>query len=84
MVVVKRLWIVLCWIFPLIILVGCALIPQGIQNIFATKTPTATSTPTSTPTPTRTPMPPITILPCIFNEECPTAIYIEDFLGYPV
>jgi hypothetical protein len=30
-------------------LLACALIPQGVQNLFATKTPTATATPTPVP-----------------------------------
>lgn len=61
-------------------LLACALIPQGVQNLFATKTPTATATPTSTPTPTATPLPPISLSPCAFQEYCPDAVNIEDLL----
>ncbi len=62
-------------------LLGCSLIPQGVQNLFATKTPTATATPTSTPTPTATPLPPLTLYPCAFNEECPEATHISSFIN---
>jgi len=60
---------------------SCSFIPKGVQNLFATKTPTVTPTPTNTPTPTSTPLPPITLYQCAFNEECPEAIHISTYIN---
>jgi len=63
---------------------SCSVVPQGIQNLFATKTPTPTNTatstptPTVTPTPTKTPLPPVTLFACTFIDECDSAIPIEE------
>ncbi|MDP3450464.1 MAG: hypothetical protein Q8R87_07765, partial [Anaerolineaceae bacterium] len=63
---------------------SCSVVPQGIQNLFATKTPTPTNTatstptPTVTPTPTKTPLPPVTLFACTFIDTCPSAIPITE------
>lgn len=68
----------------LILALSCSAVPQGVQNLFATKTPTPTNTATSTPTPTVTPTPtktqraPVALFACTFLEECATAIPIEE------
>ena len=57
-------------------------------QLFASPTPTATNTstqtqtPTSTSTPTATPIPPppFTIEPCVFEEDCPQANLITNYL----
>jgi len=69
--------------FTILFAQGCSVIPQGIKNIFASKTPTPTNTPTSTPTPTatatptKTPMPPVLLYDCVFIDWCPEAIPVD-------
>ena len=68
---------------------ACNLIPQVVRNLIASPTPTSTNTPTSTPTPTNTatpthtPLPPVQLLPCVFSEDCPEAVRIDDIIGSP-
>jgi hypothetical protein len=68
--------------------ISCSMVPKGIQNLFATKTPTPTNTATSTPTPTvtstptNTPMPPVVLQGCFFIEDCPSENNLYDLLGY--
>jgi hypothetical protein len=77
-------------VFFLVIGVSCSMIPQGIQNLFATKTPTPTNTatstptPTLTPTPTKTPLPPLGLSGCVFLENCPQAVWVNDIADIPV
>lgn len=74
----------------LVLGVSCAMVPQGIQNLFATKTPTPTNTatstptPTVTPTPTKTPLPPIMLQGCVYLDSCPQAVWLDDFVTIPI
>jgi hypothetical protein len=59
----------------LFLIVGCSIIPTGVNNLFATKT--STSTPTSTATPT----PIIGFISCGLIKDCPQAALIGDFVN---
>lgn len=82
--------LLLTGILVLLLVLGmsCSLVPRGIQNLFATKTPTPTNTATSTPTPTatstptKTPLPPVSIIGCTFIEDCPADFNLYYMLGY--
>ncbi len=83
-----RRWLMVgALLLVLSLLQGCLLLPEGVQNLFATKTPTPTQTPTatatstSTPTATATPLPPVSLYPCSYNEDCPEAALIYDLIG---
>ncbi|PKN97249.1 MAG: hypothetical protein CVU42_16985 [Chloroflexi bacterium HGW-Chloroflexi-4] len=71
----------------LIVGLSCSVVPQGIQGLFASKTPTPTNTATATPTPTvtatptKTPIPPIKVNLCAFQEECSDALPIRDLIS---
>lgn len=74
----------------LILALSCSAVPQGIQGLFASKTPTPTNTatstptPTVTPTPTKTPLPPMMLYNCVFIENCPEAISVYDVSSSPI
>lgn len=84
--------LLLTGILVLLLVLGmsCSLVPRGIQNLFATKTPTPTNTATSTPTPTatltptKTPLPPLSLSGCVFLDTCPQAIWVNDIADIPV
>lgn len=85
---IKKFVLVGFLVLILILGLSCSMVPKGIQNLFATKTPTPTNTatstptPTVTPTPTNTPMPPIGLQGCVFVEDCPSDHNLYDMLGY--
>ncbi len=70
-------------VLAFVLLAGCS----G-PSLFAKKTPTATATSTATPTPTitltptKTPLPPLALTVCAFLENCPTALEVDELLGY--
>lgn len=74
-------------ILVMILFQSCSVIPKGVQNLFASKTPTPTNTATSTPTPTvtatptKTQKPPIAINSCAFLDECPEALSIRELIS---
>ena len=89
---IKKLFVSIGLVSIIIVMTSCNFLPQGIKNLFATKTstststpkatstPRATATPTSTATAIPTPMPPVMIYPCVFLEECSQAKPIEDYI----
>ncbi len=70
--------IILCLV--LLLVAGCSSLPQGIQNLINTKTPTSTITPTVTNTATATPLPPVSIAPCAKVGDCTSIISLYDYL----
>ena len=87
---VKRLVLTSILVLVLALGLSCSMVPQGIQNLFATKTPTPTNTatstptPTITPTPTKTPQPPVILQGCVYLDTCPQAIWLNDFVATPI
>lgn len=68
-------------IFSFFLIAGCSFVPQAIQRIFVSATPTNTATPTPTATATATPMPPVPLTRCSDRWNCPDAISFYDLLG---
>ncbi len=87
---VRKLFLTGFLVLLLALGLSCSLVPSGIKNLFATKTPTPTNTatstptPTVTPTPTKTPLPPLSLSGCVFIDTCPQAVWVNDIAAIPV
>lgn len=82
----KKLVLTVMLVLLLVLGLSCSVVPQGIQNLFASKTPTPTntSTPTatstSTPTATSTPTNPLSVKPCFDVDQCWTSEWIDSYI----
>lgn len=81
MVKTTKIIVLIILIFSFFLIVGCSFVPQAIQRIFVSATPTNTATPTPTATATATPMPPVSFTQCADRWNCPEAISFYDLLG---
>lgn len=74
-------------IILILVVSSCSFSVEGVKDLFPSRTPTSTATPTATatstatPTATSTPLAPFTLKPCVFLEECPDALPLEEIMG---